>query len=65
MAWEYRIVHFATEVEDEAEYEKRIHEGEHMINKLGLEGWEMVGFLPRHSAVLVTRCHAVMKRSLD
>lgn len=65
MTWEYKIIHFATEVGDETEYEKRIHEGEHMINKLGSEGWELVGFLPRHINTEIMRCHAVFKRSLD
>lgn len=62
MVWEYRIIFIGTESEDEDEYETRLHDGVHLLNELGGEGWELITYLPHHMAGKRTKYHAVLKR---
>jgi hypothetical protein len=62
MTWEYKIVYFGLEGADEDEYEKRLHESAHLLNKFGSDGWELIAFLPHQMADSTTRHHAVFKR---
>jgi hypothetical protein len=63
MAWEYKIVFFSTEpLKDEAGYEARLHDGVHMLNELGGDGWELVQFLGHPLSEEVWKHHAVLKR---
>jgi uncharacterized protein DUF4177 len=62
MIWEYKIVYFALEGTDEDDYEERLHEGAHLLDKFGGEGWELIAFLPHRMAGNTTRHHAVFKR---
>lgn len=62
MIWEYKIVFICMESEDEDEYESRLHEGGHLLNELGSEGWELITYLPHHMAGKRTKYHAVLKR---
>lgn len=45
MVWEYKIIFIGTESEDEDEYETRLHDGVHLLNELGSEGWELICYL--------------------
>jgi hypothetical protein len=40
----------------------RLHESVHHLNDLGKEGWELIGFLPHHSAAHNKRYHMILKR---
>ncbi|HEY4745560.1 MAG TPA: DUF4177 domain-containing protein [Desulfuromonadaceae bacterium] len=62
MIWEYKIVFVGTETADEDEYETRLHDGVHLLNELGSEGWELVAYLPRQMASGFARYHVVLKR---
>ncbi len=62
MAWEYKIIFINSESVDEVEYETRLHDGAHLLNELGSEGWELVCFLPRQMAGKINKYHAVLKR---
>jgi hypothetical protein len=63
MAWEYKIVYFGTEpLNDEQGYESRLHEGVHVLNELGAQGWELVQFLGHPLSVDSWKHHAVFKR---
>ena len=62
MLWEYKIVFIGTETSDEDEYETRLHDGVHLLNELGSEGWELVAYLPHHMKEKLTKYHVVMKR---
>ena len=64
MKWEYKLVYFGMEAEDEKEYEKRLHESAHLLNKFGEEGWELIDFLPHRMADNIDKFHAVFKRPL-
>ncbi len=62
MVWEYKIIFVGTESEDEEEYETRLHDGVHLLNELGSEGWELINYLPHHMSGKRTKYHAVLKR---
>jgi hypothetical protein len=62
MVWEYKIVYIGTESTDEDEYETRLHDGVHLLNELGSEGWELIGYLPHHMTAKQTKYHVVLKR---
>jgi hypothetical protein len=62
MTWEYKIVYIGTESTDEDEYEKRLHDGVHMLNELGNEGWELIGYLPHQMTTKLTKHHVILKR---
>lgn len=62
MIWEYKIVFIGTETADEDEYEARLHDSVHMLNELGSEGWELVGYLPHPMASGLTKYHVILKR---
>ena len=62
MLWEYKIIFVGTESEDEDEYETRLHDGVHLLNELGSEGWELSNYLPHHMPGHRTKLHAVLKR---
>ncbi len=62
MAWEYKIIFVNTESMDENEYEARLHDGARLLNELGCEGWELIGFLPHQMAGKLNKYHAVLKR---
>lgn len=62
MIWEYKIVFVGTEATDEDEYENRLHDGVHLLNELGSEGWELVAYLPRQMAGKLTKYHVILKR---
>lgn len=62
MLWEYKIVFIGTESANEEEYEARLHDGVHLLNELGNEGWELIGYLPHQMTGRVTKYHAVLKR---
>jgi len=63
MEWEYKIVYFCSEsLNDEAEYESRLHDGVHMLNEHGAQGWELVQFVGHPLAEDVWKHHAVFKR---
>jgi hypothetical protein len=63
MVWEYRIVYFGSEpLNDEAGYESRLHEGVHVLNELGEQGWELVQFLGHPLSEKTWKYHAVFKR---
>jgi hypothetical protein len=62
MAWEYKIVFVGTETADEDEYETRLHDGIHLLNELGSEGWELVAYLPHQMPGRLTKYHVVLKR---
>ncbi len=62
MSWEYKIVFMGTDLADEEEYERRLHDSMHTLNALGSEGWELIGFLPRQAASRPNRYHALFKR---
>ncbi len=62
MVWEYKIIFIGSESRDEDEYETRLHEGAHLLNELGREGWELVGFLPHQMAGKLNKYHAILKR---
>jgi len=62
MIWEYKIIYFGMEGTDEDEYEMRLHESAHLLNKFGVDGWELIAFLPHRMADNTTRHHAVFKR---
>lgn len=63
--WEYRIVFFGSEpLNDEAKYESQLHEGVHMLNELGEQGWELVQFLGHPLSKESWKHHAVFKRPL-
>jgi hypothetical protein len=62
MNWEYKLVYFGMENADEDEYEKRLHESAHLLNKFGEEGWELITFLPHRMAAESNKYHAVFKR---
>jgi len=62
MNWEYKIVYFGVEEADEDEYEKRLHESAHLLNKFGGDGWELIAFLPHRMAGDTNKYHAIFKR---
>jgi hypothetical protein len=62
MHWEYRIVFMGSESTDEEEYETRLHDGVHLLNELGSEGWELIGYLPHQMMGKRTKHHAILKR---
>jgi hypothetical protein len=62
MTWEYKIVYTGLETVREEEYEWRLHESNRLLNSLGSEGWELVGFLPHRMAAGLTKFHGVFKR---
>lgn len=62
MVWEYKIIFIGTESEDEDEYETRLHDGVHLLNELGSEGWELICYLPHRMAGNRAKYHAVLKR---
>jgi hypothetical protein len=62
MVWEYKIIFIGTESEDEEEYETRLHDGVHLLNELGSEGWELITYLPHQMAEKRIKYHAVLKR---
>ena len=63
MKWEYRIVYFGSEpLKNEVEYEPQLHEGVHVLNEQGEQGWELVQFLGHPHSKDVWKYHAVFKR---
>ena len=63
MIWEYRIVYFGSEpLNDEEEYDSQLHEGVHMLNRQGEDGWELVQFLGHPQSKDLWKHHAVFKR---
>ncbi len=62
MTWEYKIIYIGLETEDEDEYETRLHNGVHVLNELGSEGWELIGYLPHLITGKRAKYHAVLKR---
>lgn len=62
MVWEYKIVFIGTESTDEEEYETRLHDGVHLLNELGSEGWELISYLPHQMASKQIKYHVVLKR---
>lgn len=62
MVWEYKIVFIGTESTDEEEYETRLHDGVHLLNELGSEGWELISYLPHQMTSKQTKYHVVLKR---
>lgn len=62
MVWEYKLVYVGSESADESEYETRLHDGVHLLNEFGSEGWELIGFLPNRTHENLTKFHAVLKR---
>ncbi len=68
MVWEYKIVYVGLEAlppkaMDEDDYERRLHKSAEVLNNLGKEGWELVGFLPHRTADNLNKYHAVFKRA--
>jgi hypothetical protein len=65
MTWEYKIVYFSAEpLLDEDQYESRLHNGVHILNELGGQGWELVQFLEHPISKEMRKYHAVLKRPL-
>ena len=63
MVWEYRIVYFGSEpLNNETDYEARLHEGVRALNEQGEQGWELVQFLGHPMSEEVWKHHAVFKR---
>jgi hypothetical protein len=62
MVWEYKIIFVGVESDDEDEYETRLHEGVHLLNELGREGWELISYLPHQMAGKRVKYHAMLKR---
>ncbi len=62
MKWEYKIVYFGMEEGDEEEYEKRLHESAHLLDKYGAEEWELIAFLPHRMGGSASKYHALFKR---
>ena len=63
MKWEYKIVFFAAEpMGDDSQYESRLHNGVHVLNELGEDGWELVQFLDHPVSREMRKYHAVLKR---
>jgi hypothetical protein len=62
MSWEYKIVFIGADLTDEEQYEQRLHDSMHMLNTLGSEGWELIGFLPHQTASRLNKYHALFKR---
>jgi len=62
MVWEYKIIFIGTESEDEDEYESSLHNGVHLLNELGGDGWELITYLPHRMTGNRTKYHAVFKR---
>jgi hypothetical protein len=62
MVWEYKLVHLVADAGDEDAYEARLHHNVHLLNELGKEGWELVGFLPHQTSEHGMRYHVIMKR---
>jgi hypothetical protein len=62
MNWEYKIVYFGIEDEDEEIYEKRLHDNAHLLDTFGGDGWELIAFLPHRMAGNTNKYHAVFKR---
>jgi uncharacterized protein DUF4177 len=62
MGWEYKIVFVFSEVADEDEFEKRLHDSVHTLNNLGDDGWELVGLLPHLTTASLKKYHALFKR---
>jgi len=63
MTWEYKIVFFSSEpLKDEGGYETSLHDGLHVLNELGGQGWELVQFLAHPLSDDVWKHHAVFKR---
>ena len=65
MKWEYKIVYFSSEpMQDDVQYETRLHDGARMLNELGGQGWELVQFLEHPISKNFRKYHAVLKRPL-
>jgi len=65
MNWEYKIVFFCAEpLLDDELYEKRLHDGVHVLNEMGKQGWELVQFLDHPVTKDLYKSHAVFKRPL-
>ena len=65
MRWEYKIVYFSAEpMQDDEQYEARLHEGVHVLNDLGGQGWELVQFLEHPVSKNLWKYHAVLKRAI-
>ena len=62
MSWEYKIVFLVADEADEDGYELRLHESMHMLNTLGSEGWELIGYLPHQIQGKRNKFHVIMKR---
>jgi len=62
MVWEYKLVYVGSESTDESEYEAHLHDSVHLLNELGREGWELIGFLPNKMHGNLTKFHAILKR---
>ena len=62
MIWEYKLIFVGSESTDETEYEARLHDSIHLLNEMGSEGWELIGFLPNRMAGRLTKFHAILKR---
>jgi hypothetical protein len=62
MVWEYKIIYIGSESADEEEYETRLHDGAHLLNELGREGWELINYLPHQMVGKSIRYHAILKR---
>ena len=64
MKWEYKVVFIGMESADEEEYEARLHEGVHLLNELGGEGWELICYLPHLVPGARNKYHVVLKRPM-
>lgn len=62
MGWEHKIVFICSDTADEREYEQRLHESMHTLDKFGDDGWELAGFLHHRTEADLTKYHAVFKR---
>lgn len=63
MTWEYKIVYFCLEpLNNEPGYEASLHDGVHLLNELGGQGWELVQFLGHPLSEDAWKHHAVFKR---
>ena len=64
MAWEYKLLHLVADTVEEDEYELHLHNSVHLLNELGKEGWELIGFLPHRTTGHSRRYHMVLKRPI-
>jgi hypothetical protein len=66
MRWEYKIIFFISEpLDDDVQYESRLHEGVHILNDMGADGWELVQFLDHQVSKNVMKYHAILKRPVS